>query len=108
MDEAWQVLMDAGLPLAGVRRPSTGQIRRDKVSWALAEISVGAAVLDTSRRDCLFAWLRAFRHHWPDRFAQVLGTRGETVLRQLAPHVSDTNRYIKLRRIAVENLANLL
>jgi hypothetical protein len=64
--------------------------------------------LEVAERECLGAWLAAFRHHWPDQFAAVLGSDGELALQRLQAHLDDPNRYLKLRRIAIENLAVLV
>ena len=64
--------------------------------------------LDRTMRECLFAWLRAFRHHWPEHFEQILGHPGIAALAALDDPAADSNRYLKLRRIAVENLAGLV
>lgn len=72
--------------------------------------AVGALVaidLDPTQTDVLAAWLSAFRHHWPAAFAELLGECGESSLQMLLPKVV-ANRYLKLRRIAIANLANLL
>jgi hypothetical protein len=56
----------------------------------------------------LHAWLSAFAHHWPARFLATFGERGGELLRALELRSSDANRYLKLRRIAVENLSHAL
>lgn len=61
--------------------------------------------LDESMRQSLFAWLRGFERHWPAQFEAVLGVEGKAALRALAGAGSDMDRYLKLRRIAIENLA---
>lgn len=73
---------------------------------ALAAIDVGR--LDGVERVALLAWLEGWRHHWPSRFERELGALGEGVRRTLADPPCDANRYLKLRRIAVENLARAL
>ena len=55
----------------------------------------------------LLAWLRAFRHHWPHRFTELLGLTGEACLAQL-PEPDDADRFLKFRRIAIANLAGVL
>jgi len=69
--------------------------------------ALGAISLDPTQTDVLAAWLSAFKHHWPAAFAQVLGECGESSLQMLLPKVAP-NRYLKLRRIAIANLAKLL
>jgi hypothetical protein len=53
----------------------------------------------------LLAWLSAFEHHWPRGFSRVAGTLGRKLLDELSRGTVDPNRYLKLRRIACENLA---
>lgn len=56
----------------------------------------------------LLAYLRAFRHHWPAAFGELLGEEGEKTIAELSARRVDPNRYLKLRRIAIENLATRL
>jgi hypothetical protein len=51
------------------------------------------------------AWLGALRRHWPDAFARVLGPDGDASIARCTSGALDWNRYLKLRRIATENLA---
>ncbi len=107
MSESWQLLVDLGLP-DGAARP---QLQRRFESEA-----VRAAVFDVARSDRLtaamfaplLAWLRAWRRHWPDRFAEVFGETWRPLLADLEGRLDDENRYLKLRRIAIENLSGLL
>ena len=75
------------------------------VREALSSIEVDA--LSEVQQVVLVAWLEAFRHHWPDRFARDLGDY-EELRNALHRRPLDQNRYLKLRRIAVENLAAAL
>lgn len=59
-------------------------------------------------RECLAAWLGAFRRHWPDQFAAMLGPLGEALLVRCVSSDLDLNRYLKLRRIAIANLSRLI
>lgn len=54
------------------------------------------------------AWLSAFHHHWPTRFHALFGAAGAELLIALRGELTDENRYLKLRRIAVENLSGVL
>ena len=56
----------------------------------------------------LLSWLRAFESHWPKRFDSELGDAGRHLIAQLETRSPDLNRYLKLRRIALENLAAVL
>lgn len=111
MDSAWQTLIGAGLPLGAVRPPAKVPLNYGEelaIASAVRQLEPNLAALDDTRRDCLLAWLRAFRHHWPRRFERVLGLDGSTAIRALEPLLRDRGRYLKLRRIAVENLAAML
>jgi hypothetical protein len=54
------------------------------------------------------AWLAAWEHHWPTRFHTVFGDAGRDLASRLRARVEDPNRFLKLRRIAIENLAGIL
>jgi len=98
--------MQMGLP-QGALRPTLGHSleNADVIRQALG--ALGAHDLDPTGTDALAAWLSAFKHHWPTAFAEMLGEVGESTLNLLLPKVA-LNRYLKLRRIAIANLANLL
>jgi hypothetical protein len=102
--EVWQILRDGGLPLA---MPRTGQTR---TAAELAAAACAAIAEQPTGRDAdaLAAFVRAWRQHWPSSFAAALGERGAAVLAWADAHVGDANRYLKLRRIALENLAQVL
>ncbi len=111
MDEAWNILVAAGVP-DGAVRPLRGQLgsaasRPDgaRVCAALAAVASRLDDLSSRDRELIFAWLRAYVHHWPVAFSAALGRTGADVLEALAHDRFDPNRYLKLRRIAIENLA---
>lgn len=62
--------------------------------------------LDERARYELFAWLLAFRDHWPQRFRSELGERGERLLAVLDATCGDPNRVLKLRRIALAEISH--
>jgi len=62
----------------------------------------------TELREPLLAWLSAFRHHWPDTWKRELGAPGVDLLERLSAAPYDANRYLKLRRIAIESLARII
>ena len=104
MDDAWQILRDGGLPLATSRSP-----RRPTAHELAAAIRSAIATNPTGRdADALTAFALAWAHHWPSSFAAELGSDTETVIAWARERARDENRYLKLRRIALENLANLL
>jgi hypothetical protein len=103
---AWETLCEAGVP-DGPLRPPPCHLDPPTLCSAVAEIAADLGRLEPRRRDPLRAWLRGFRHHWPQRFAEILGPAGEACLDQM-PEPDDANRYLKLRRIAIANLAGVL
>jgi len=105
MRTAWDVLTDAGVPDRAVRVPPSLRLHAASIAAALASISESADRLRPHERECLRAWLAAFRHHWPDRFGAMLGRLGDDMLARCTAGELDLNRYLKLRRIATENLA---
>ena len=109
MSAAWEVLCAGGVPAGAVRPCPAGALDQSAIRDALAAVCrTDLDGLDQGLRECLLAWLRAFEHHWPDRFASMLGDVGRDALARLAHPLPDPNRYLKLRRIAIENLAAAL
>lgn len=109
MSPGWEALCRWGVPDGAIRPVLSGTLNPDDISQAMAALcDARFEGLDPTMRECLFAWLRAFRHHWPDRFVQILGDTGTAALAALDNQTDDSNRYLKLRRIAVENLAALV
>lgn len=104
MPTAWQILRDGGLPLA---IEGTGKRRRaDELARAL-EVAVAE---DPRGRDAeaLAAFVRAWQHHWPRSFDAELGDRSAPVRAWADGAILDRDRYLKLRRIAIENLSRIL
>jgi hypothetical protein len=103
-DAAWTVLVSAGMPDGAIRaaapRPDPAALRE-----ALRTVVGRNAPLSDRDREPLLAWLRGFRQHWPSAFASTLGDVGSDALDFLEDRPVDTNRYLKLRRIAIANLA---
>jgi hypothetical protein len=58
--------------------------------------------------EALVAFVFAWHHHWPRVFQSVFGDAGLGLLAWAGQHFSDDGRYLKLRRIAIENLAHVL
>jgi hypothetical protein len=80
-----------------------------EVAGALAEMAESKfEPLALAQRECLLAWLRGFRHEWPSRFQAIFGPLGQRAIAELNDPRFDPNRYLKLRRIAIENLAGSL
>jgi hypothetical protein len=104
MRTAWDVLTDAGVPDGAARRRPCEPLDAASIVAALDTVSEHIGLWEPHEKECLVAWLAAFRHHWPDRFAAILGAVGERVLERCTGGDLDPNRYLKLRRIATENL----
>lgn len=104
MRSPWQILRDGGLPLAIDRTgaPTTAN--------ELAAATRAAVAEHPSGRDgeALAAYVFAWHHHWPRVFAAMFGDAGAGLLAWAAQQFSDDGRYLKLRRIAIENLAHVL
>lgn len=103
--DAIEILARAGAPVGPPRvlptsLPDDAELRRATL-WVASQLAPAELVPHV-------AWLSAFRHHWPTRFVALFGPSGEALLAQLRCAVDDENRYLKLRRIAVENLAAVL
>jgi hypothetical protein len=103
MGDPWQVLMDAGLP-DGAIRPPPRTLDAARARDAVREV-VGSPDLDVAP---LFAWLRAWQQHWGTSFEATFGAEGVEIVERLRARLKDESRYLKLRRIAIENLANVL
>ena len=104
MVDPWQVLRDGGLPLALPRTDVKPTARQ------LAEATLDAIAVQPRGRDAdaLTAFVLAWAHHWPTSFAAEFGPNAGTVSAWAAAQPTDADRYLKLRRIALENLASVL
>lgn len=104
VNDPWEVLRAAGVP-SGAVRPGPTRFDPDALREALGIVTTGElSELDGA---CLCAWLAALGHHWPSRFEAVAGENGRALLARLRA-TADDGRVIKLRRIAVSNLARVL
>lgn len=104
MQDAWQILRDSGLPLA---LPVSGVVRSleelaSATRAAIAQQPVGREA------ESLAAFVFAWHHHWPGSFERELGPAAATVVDWASRNAMDEGRYLKLRRIALENLARIL
>ena len=102
--DPWQILRAGGVPLA--LATSSLMVRADD----LADATRAAIAEHPSGRDAdaLAAWIFAWQHHWPQSFTVALGADAADVTEWAYRHQVDVNRYLKLRRIAIENLARIL
>jgi hypothetical protein len=104
VSDPWQLLRDGGLPLALARSP---------VSPTESDLAAAARVAIASYpvgrdADALAAWLLAWRDHWPTSFARSFGGDAASAAAWAHSVASPDGRHIKLRRIALENLASIL
>ena len=106
MGSAWQILHRAGLPLFGRRTGPVPDIA--DMARAVLEILDGEQLAPGPERDALAAFLLGWHHEWPTSFAGAFGADAERVAGWAAERIDDRNRYIKLRRIAIANLAHVL
>lgn len=113
MDDAWQILRDGGLPLA---LPISGKPRS---SQELATATRAAIAQQPTGRnaEALAAFVFAWHHHWPGCFEREFGADlheppvvedAAAVVAWAARNAVDQDRYLKLRRIALERLAHIL
>ena len=104
MDDVWQILRDGGLPLA---LPSSGMTRSSE-ELAIATRTAIAQQPTGREAEALAAFVFAWHHHWPGSFARELGAHALSVVDWASRNAVDEERYLKLRRIALENLARIL
>jgi hypothetical protein len=98
-DKAFGVMRAFGLPdasVSAVTNPSVGALQE-------AVATLLSMPLTARDSEIVAAWLGAFHHHWPKAFARVLGASGAALQSRCPP--GEPNRYLKLRRIALANLA---
>ena len=74
---------------------------------AAATLAAVAGAPAGREAEALAAWIFAWCHHWPDGFRRAFG-EGNALLAWAAAQLADIDRYLKLRRIAIENLAQVL
>lgn len=101
MADAWQILRDAGLPLAMER--TTRRVDVTELGAAVRTAIDGAP--GGRDAEALAAFVLAWSQHWPTSFAAVCSP---DVVTWADAHRADENRYLKLRRIALANLATVL
>jgi hypothetical protein len=104
MRSPWQILRDGGLPLAieGTGAATTAAELAGATRAAVAENPAGRD------SEALAAFVFAWHHHWPHVFQGVFGDAGTGLLTWAGQQFSDDGRYVKLRRIAIENLSHVL
>jgi hypothetical protein len=108
MNDAWEVLAAAGMPEGAIRPTPRGPIDAARLRAAVDAVAAEPGEIDPWHVEPLLAWLHGFKHHWPPAFAAILGAAGERCLARLEALPADSGRYLKLRRIAIENLSHIL
>jgi hypothetical protein len=103
VQDAWKVLVEAGVPLGPVRAPRSKLGSPAALQAAVAEAMASA---DPGEIEALTAWLSVFRQHYPTRFHEMLGPAADESTDRLRLEIRDPARYLKLRRIALENLSH--
>ncbi|MCX5746255.1 MAG: hypothetical protein NT062_27575 [Proteobacteria bacterium] len=104
MTDAWQMLRAGGLPLAMER--GAGQVDAATLARAVREAIAGTP---TGRHaDALAAFTIAWHQHWPAAFATAFASEARAIRTWADDHRGDPNRFLKLRRIALANLARVL
>lgn len=102
--DAWQILRDGGLPLA----TATSGSRRSAEELAVASVAAIASKPTGRDAEALAAWLFAWHDHWPAAFALGFGVEATVIVEWATAAIRDEGRHVKLRRIALENLATIL
>lgn len=106
MGNAWESLIEMGLPDGAPRPPDPGAWSDPVARLAIQRLDTDS--LPPERREPLLAWLDGYRHHWPARWEREMGELGDRRIAELAAREIDVGRYLKLRRIAVAHLAALI
>jgi len=105
VSDAREVLRAAGVPLGAIR---PAPHRLPDAATLLSALREVAEAPEAGPPEAILAWLRAFAHHWPSTYAATIGDAGVGLTRSLAAADIDRNKYLKLRRIAIENLSRCL
>lgn len=108
MEPSWEKLIPMGLPYGPARTRESLRFSGEAVRASLAAISDDFEELDAALREPLLAWLCAFRQHWRPAWESEVGLVGDRLIEELERRPYDLNRYLKLRRIAIENLSTLV
>ncbi len=99
--------MRMGLPDGAIRPQAHRIIEATEARTSVAEVVADRDLLSQRERELLLAWLSAWQHHWPSSFEHTLGSLGSSTITWLRAQPADPNRFLKLRRIAIENLSRI-
>lgn len=117
--EALSVLVAAGAPVGGSFRvgppPTPSQIASALRAVMLPPLAAkaGATRLESDRLEpwvleAVGAFTLGWAHEWPTSFGTEFGREALGVTAWARAHTPDAGRYLKLRRLAVSNLAGVL
>jgi hypothetical protein len=108
MDEAWAILERAGVPCGALAMDKPDLADRAGVAAATRAVLARPERLGERERVGLLAWLRAWASSFPTSFHETFGDEGPALLARATEGVEDVGRYLKLRRIAREQLLRVL
>jgi hypothetical protein len=108
MDEAWKILERAGVPCGALTREKPDLADRAGVAAATRAVLAQPERLGEREHVSLLAWLRAWASSFPTSFRETFGDDGPAILARAAEGVEDVGRYLKLRRLAREQLLRVL
>jgi len=108
MDQQWEKLIPMGLPYGAPRTHDELAFSMEGARRSLEAIEEDLEQLDPALREPLMAWLCGFRQHWNSSWTRGIGAVGDRLIEELDRLPLDPNRYLKLRRIAIENLSTLI
>jgi len=99
-DQVREILRAGGIPIGAVSlEPLAMPDARDLRS----SLSRSPQLLEPHELDAVQAWVAGFQHHWPRAYHRWVGDTAPLPARAM-----DRDRFVKLRRIAVANLARAL
>jgi hypothetical protein len=104
VSRAWDLLLRGGVPLAGV--PAGARPACAELASAALEVIAGEPA-PSREREALAAWILAWESHWPTSFRASFGGEGARATAWARAQLTDENRFLKLRRIALELLADI-
>ena len=108
MSDAWERLERAGVPCGAPSEQKPELSDLAAVAAATREVLADAERLSERQRVSLFAWLRAWSSSFPTSYRKAFGEDGAATLARASEGVTDSGRYLKLRRIAREKLLRVL
>lgn len=105
-EQAWEILEASGLPMGALRR--TDRVPESRAIREALRSLLDGPEPEGPRSEALCGFLSAWQSHWPQEFRAHCEPYGTALLERLASSAVDRGRYLKLRRIAIANLARVL